>query len=71
MSQAEDIRNELLHEWTHFLAAWRDSQATWKDDVATRFAKRFMEPWESEIPALLSELRTLDQELQAARRELR
>lgn len=71
MSQARDIHSELTHEWTSFLDSWQETQTVWKDAVASQFARRFMEPWENEMPAFLSALETLEEEIEAAHRELR
>ena len=70
MSRAADIKNELMAEWLQLQAVWKDSQVAWNDPVAVQFSKRFMSPWENEMPVLLSALETLNQEIEAARREL-
>jgi hypothetical protein len=70
MSQLRDIHSELMHEWTSLLDSWQESQTVWKDEVAVQFSKRFLAPWEVEMPALLSALESLEEELQAAKREL-
>lgn len=71
MSQIRDIQSELSHELNCFLDSWEEARVMWKDDVASQFAKRFVSPWESEMPGFLVSLEALEQELLDARRELR
>lgn len=71
MSKIAETRNTIQGEWSHLLATWKEAQMLWKDDVAFQFGKRFISPWETEIPSLLSALETLEEELQFARRDLR
>ena len=61
----------LMHEWSSFLDSWRELQSEWKDDVSSQFGKQFMSAWEADMPQFLSALETLEEELQAAERELR
>jgi hypothetical protein len=70
MSQCGNVQEELTVEWNQLQATWQDSQSVWKDAVASQFEKRFMSPFEAEIPAYLSTLETLRDELQTAWREL-
>ena len=70
MSRVRDIQSELMGEWSRAQNTWNDSHSTWKDAVAAKFAKRFLEPWEADMPAFLSHMETLEQELQSARRDL-
>ena len=71
MSKAGDIHNEIAHEWSRLQDSWQDSQATWKDAVAAQFAKRFMEPWEAEMPLFLLKMDALEREIREAQRDLR
>ena len=71
MSESGRIHEELAVEWNQLQATWLDSRTVWKDGVASLFDKRFMSPLTAEIPAFLSVLEALGEELQAARRELR
>jgi hypothetical protein len=70
MSRNENHHVELSHEWGEFLHAWHATRAVWKDNVATQFAHRFVQPWETEMPAFLAALEALEAEMQAAHREL-
>jgi hypothetical protein len=70
MSSIGDIHSKLTHEWTSLLDSWHDAQVGWKDDVALQFSKQFLAPWEAEMPSFLSALESLEEELQAANREL-
>lgn len=70
MSQTRDIQSELTHEWVSFLDSWEETQAVWKDDVAIQFSKRFISPWENEMPEFLSALEALEEALEAARRAI-
>jgi hypothetical protein len=66
-----NAHEELAVEWNELQVAWQDSRVLWKDDVASQFEKRFMSPLHADIPAFLSRLEALRDELQSARRELR
>ena len=62
---------ELLRDWSFFRASWHEARTEWKDGVAARFDKQFMSSWEADIPPFLAALENLEEELQAAERELR
>lgn len=62
---------EIRQEWSVFIDTWQEAQIGWKDAVAARFYKQFMSAWEADMPPFLAALETLEEELQAAERELR
>lgn len=70
MSRIDDHHDELTREWNGFLHTWQDTRVVWKDAVASQFAKRFVAPWEVEMPHFLFALEALEEEIQAAYREL-
>jgi len=71
MSRAQDVHCELIHAWSELQNSLQEARASWKDDVALQFAKRFMSPWESEMPTFFLSLERLERELQDARHALR
>jgi hypothetical protein len=71
MSRNQDNFLEATRDWSRFSDAWREVRTQWKDDVAARFEKQFISAWEADIPPFLAALETLEEELQAAERELR
>ena len=70
MSNLAEIHDGIQGEWSNLLDSWQEAQAVWKDEVAEKFSKRFLAQWEAEIPTFLSSLESLEEELQAAKREL-
>ena len=70
MSELQDVHGELRYEWRRFLDEWEKVRLVWRDAQAAQFAKRFIDPWETNLPTFLSKLELLEKELQLARREL-
>lgn len=70
MKQSSNVHEHLAAEWNELQTTWQDSRTIWKDAVASQFEKRFMSPFETEIPAFLSTLDAMSAELQRAQADL-
>lgn len=71
MSKTRDIQIRCNQEWSRLQEAWQATRISWNDEVAARFHKRFIAPWETEAPAFVRTLEVLDQEMQRCYRMLR
>lgn len=70
MNHTRDTHEHLATEWNELQTTWQDSRTVWKDAVSSQFEKRFMSPFETEIPAFLSTLDAMSDELQRAQADL-
>ena len=66
-----DVFIDINHQWLNFSDSWCGAKTKWRDAKATQFDKQFMFAWEADMPPFLAALETLEEELQAAERELR
>ena len=71
MNQMHEIQVQCSREWSRLRDLWEATHVAWKDEVAERFRKRFVVPWENEIPGYLHALEKFGSELEACRRLLR
>jgi uncharacterized protein YukE len=61
---SEDIRSD----WQRFQTEWENVRASWKDEVAESFDRRFLAPWDAQLPALLRVLEDLENATREAER---
>jgi hypothetical protein len=70
MNQIEQVSEQLAIEWAQLQDTWQNCRVVWQDAVAKQFEKRFMASFQREIPAYLTRLQVLRDELKSARREV-
>ena len=68
MADLTDIRDRIQGEWALLLDSRREARVAWQDDVASQFEKRFLHPWDSEIPAFLNAIEALSEQVRNTRR---
>ena len=56
-SDTRDSLAELSAEWARVARQWNDARGLWRDAAASRFELEYWRDWNSEVTALLNDLR--------------